>query len=204
VTSATTQPPHEPDEFEKLRRARGEGWQWNRIQAEPCPQCGDNPAAFPPESLATLVVERTSAWRGFLVHADDHFLRHIPEPGVFSPIQYAAHVNGVLRVSGDRLLLGMEQDGPVVPMFNPSQDEWAAYNLLDAEELANDLEHSARRVADILGEVGPSDWSRTVVNDRGPYGVYTFTLAGIGRNAVHESHHHLLDAKGTLDPNASP
>jgi hypothetical protein len=203
VTSATAQPPHEPDEFEKLRRARGEGWQWQRIQAEPCPQCGDNPAAVPPESLAPLLAERTSAWCEFLVHADDDSLRQTPEPGVFSPIQYAAHVNGVLRVSGDRLLLGMEQDGPVVPMFNPSQDEWAGYNTLDAGELANDLERSTRRVVEILSEIGPSDWSRTVINDRGPYGVYTFTLAGIGRNAVHESHHHLLDAKGTLNPNAS-
>jgi hypothetical protein len=149
------------------------------------------------------LVERTSAWREFLMRADDESLRHIPDPGVFSPIQYAAHVNGVLRVSGDRLLLGLEHDSPVVPMFNPGQDEWASYNLLDAEGLANDLERSARRLVDILGGIGPSDWSRTVVNDRGKYGVYTFTLAGIGRNAVHESHHHLLDAKGTLSPNAS-
>jgi hypothetical protein len=149
------------------------------------------------------LTERTSAWREFLVHADDESLRHVPEPGVFSPIQYAAHVNGVLRVSGDRLLLGMEHDSPVVPMFNPGQDEWTSYNLLDAEGLASDLERSAGRMADILAEIGPSDWSRTVVNDRGTYGVYTFTLAGIGRNAVHESHHHLLDAKGTLSPNAT-
>jgi hypothetical protein len=96
----------------------------------------------------------------------------------------------------------MEQDSPVVPMFNPGQDEWESYNLLVAEELANDLERSAGRVSEILAEIGPSDWSRTVVNDRGTYGVYTFTLAGLGRNAVHESHHHLLDAKGTLTPNA--
>jgi hypothetical protein len=97
----------------------------------------------------------------------------------------------------------MEQDGPVVPMFNPSQDEWESYNLLVAEELAHDLERSADRVSEILAGIGSPDWSRTVVNDRGTYGVYTFTLAGLGRNAVHESHHHLLDAKGTLSPNAS-
>jgi len=109
-----------------------------------------------------------------------------------------------MRVTGDRLLLAMEQDSPVVPMFNPGQDEWASYNLLDVEELTGDLERSAGRVSEILAGVGPTDWSRTVVNDRGTYGVYVFTLAGLGRNVVHESHHHLLDAKGTLNPAASP
>jgi hypothetical protein len=49
-----------------------------------------------------------------------------------------------------------------------------------------------------------SQWSRTVINDRGQYGVYTFTLVGIGRNVVHECHHHLLDAKGTLALGAVP
>jgi hypothetical protein len=44
----------------------------------------------------------------------------------------------------------------------------------------------------------PSTWSRTVTNDRGVYGVYTFTLAGLACNAVHETHHHLLDATGEL------
>jgi hypothetical protein len=34
--------------------------------------------------------------------------------------------------------------------------------------------------------------------------VYTFTLEGIGRNIVHEVHHHLLDAKGTLALGAVP
>jgi hypothetical protein len=44
----------------------------------------------------------------------------------------------------------------------------------------------------------PSSWSRTVINDRGVYGVCTFTMAGLACNAVHEAHHHLLDATGTL------
>ncbi len=202
MTSASAQPA-EPDDLEKLRAARGEGWQWHRIQEEPCPQCGLNPASLPNESLGGRVVELAGAWRRFLLSSDDATLRHIPEPGVFSPLQYAAHVSGTLRVAGDRLLLGKEQDSPVVPIFNPPQEEWAAYNELDAGELADELEGYAGRVSDILASLGPSEWTRTVVNDRGRYGVYSFTLAGIARNAVHESHHHLLDAKGTLSPGAT-
>jgi hypothetical protein len=190
--------------MEKLRAARGEGWQWNRIQEEPCPQCGLNPAAMDADALGPLVVKLAGKWRVFLVEADEGYLRHCPAPGVFSPLQYGAHVNGTLRVAGDRLQLGLDQDAPTVPMFNPGQDEWAAYNRLDAGELADELEANARRVSDILGTVDVSEWHRTVVNDRGQYGVVTFTLVGIGRNAVHESHHHLLDAKGTLGAGVTP
>jgi hypothetical protein len=194
----------EPDDFEKLRAARGEGWQWSRIQEESCPQCGLNPAAMASEALGPRVVDLAGKWRTFLVGADGGYLRHSPEPGVFTPIQYGAHVSGTLRVAGERLELGLEQDAPTIPMFNPGQDEWARYNEMDPHELAGELEGNASGVADILGRLQGSQWSRTVINDRGQYGIYTFTLIGIGRNVVHESHHHLLDAKGTLALGAVP
>ena len=194
----------EPDDFEKLRAARGEGWQWSRIQEESCPQCGLNPAEMEPESLGPTVIELADKWRSFLVGANGGYLRHSPEPGVFSPIQYGAHVSGMLQVASERLELGLELEAPTVPMFNPGQDEWARYNELDAEELADELEENATRIAGILCRVHGSEWARTVVNDRGQYGVYTFTLAGIGRNVVHEAHHHLLDAKGILALGAVP
>ena len=194
----------EPDDFEKLRAARGEGWQWSRIQEEPCPQCGLNPAEMEPDELGPRVVDLAGKWHTFLVGADDDFLRHSPQAGVFSPIQYGAHVSGTLQVASERLELGLEQEAPTVPMFNPGQEEWVRYNELDAEELAAELEGNASRVAEVLGRLKGSQWSRTVINDRGQYGIYTFTLVGIGRNVVHESHHHLLDAKGTLALGAVP
>ena len=36
------------------------------------------------------------------------------------------------------------------------------------------------------------------MSNRGQDGVYTFTVAGLACCAVHEAHHHLLDANGTL------
>ena len=136
--------PHgEPDDFEKLRAARGEGWQWSRIQEEPCPQCGLNPADMEPEALGPRVVELAGKWHTFLVGADDGFLRHSPDPGVFSPVQYGAHVSGTLRVAGERLELGLAEEAPTVPLFNPGQGEWAHYNELDSQELADELAGNA-------------------------------------------------------------
>ena len=186
-----------PDELERIRAARGEGWQWPRIQHEPCPQCGYNPSALDPVELGAVAVELAAEWREFLLQAPEDYLRHVPEPGVNSPLQYAAHVRDILQVYGARMVLGIEQDSPTVPIFNPPQAVWEEYNRLDPAELAQDIETQAHRLAEIVDGVGPDAWPRIVVNDRGQYGVYTFTVAGLARNAVHESYHHLLDAKGT-------
>jgi len=204
MVNAAGQPGREPDELERIRRDRGEGWQWHRIQSDPCPQCGYHPASRPPSALGQVIVELAAEWRQFLAEADDRYLRTSPEFGVFSPIQYGAHVRGMLTVAGDRMRLGLEQEAPVVPIFNPPQEEWEAYNQLDADQLAADIETQAERLAGIMAGLDEAAFARTVVNDRGVYGVYSFTLAGLGCNAVHEAHHHLLDARGTLDLDPAP
>jgi hypothetical protein len=69
---------------------------------------------------------------------------------------------------------------------------------LDVDALASELETHAARLDDTVANLPPAAWSRVVVNDRGVYGVYTFTLRGLACTAVHETHHHLLDAQGAL------
>ncbi len=156
-----------------------------------------------PTSLGVLAAELAGKWREFLLGADEAYLRRIPKPGVNSPLQYGAHVRDILRVYGDRMVLGVEQDAPTVPIFNPPQEVWEEYNRLHPEELADDIETQASRLADTVAHMEPDAWSRIVINDRGQYGVYSFTVAGLARNAVHEAHHHLLDAEGTLFSTAS-
>lgn len=198
MTSPGTRPPRSPDPLELLRAKRGEGWDWPRIQREACPQCGFDPASLPEETLGDVAVGLAADWREFLANADEAYLRRIPEPGVNSPLQYGAHVRDIIKVYGERMVLAVEEDSPTVPIFNPPQEMWEAYNRMDVEELAADIEAQARRLAEIADGMDPAAWSRIVVNDRGQYGVYTFTVAGLARNVVHEAHHHLLDAKGTL------
>src|SRR5579863_6565980 len=119
--------------LEELRRARGEGWQWARAQTDACPQCGLHPGAQPPPTRAPQLVDSAQKWREFLTSADETFLRTNPEPGVFSPIQYGAHVRDILKGYGDRIILALAEDEPRVPQLNPAVDEWEAYNRLGGE-----------------------------------------------------------------------
>jgi hypothetical protein len=186
--------------LDDLRRERGEGWQWARAQTDRCPQCGLHPADMKRDALGDELLESAAAWRAFLLSGHDLSLRTIPGPGIFSPIQYGAHVRDIQRVYGDRILLMLQEDSPVFPQLNPDEDEWNRYNRLEALELAADIETQARRLAGILSSLQPDDWSRTMIRDGGSDGVFEFTVVGLANYAVHESHHHLLDANGTLKP----
>jgi DinB superfamily len=206
----TTAPPSPSDEtgrrktLDDLRRERGEGWQWARAQTEQCPQCGLHPGAMERAELGDALLRSSAAWRHFLSTADDTYLRTIPGPGIFSPIQYGAHVRDIQRVYGDRILLMLHEDSPVFPQFNPDEGEWDEFNRLGAEDLADGIEAQAERLAGILAELQPDDWSRTMIRDGGTDGVYEFTVAGLASYAVHESRHHLQDADGTLPPTPNP
>ena len=184
--------------LDEFRRERGEGWKWARAQSEQCPQCGENAAAMDRALLGPALLRSADEWRSFLVNADDAYLRKIPAPGIFSPIQYGAHVRDIERVYGDRILLMLQEDNPVFPQFNPDEDSWRAFNEIEAVALADQIREEAQRLADILAGLAPHDWSRTMIRDGGSDGVYSFTVAGLASYAVHESRHHLLDANGML------
>jgi hypothetical protein len=150
--------------------------------------------------MGARLIESAAAWRAFLLDADETYLRTVPAPGIFSPMQYGAHVRDIELVYGDRILLMLEQENPVFAQFNPDESAWERFNDLEPGVLAEGIETQARRLAGILDDLRPEDWSRTMTRDGGNDGVYQFTVAGLASYAVHESHHHLLDATGTLQP----
>jgi hypothetical protein len=152
-------------------------------------------------SLGGQLLELAGSWRTFLLATDDGSVRTNPAPGIFSPIQYGAHVRDIQRVYGDRILLMLTEENPVFSQFNPDEDAWNGYNQLDRGVLADDIEEQAQRLSGILQRLEPDDWSRTMTRDGGNDGVFRFTVGGLASYAVHESHHHLLDANGTLKPN---
>jgi hypothetical protein len=171
-----------------------EAWEWERIQSQACPQCGQNPSTAPRTSLGRIAVQAAEQWQAFLADANDDYVRIKPAPDVWSPMQYGMHVRDMLQVFGDRILVAVAQHNPSVPWFDPGEAEWARYNTLDRAEVAGEIDRSAERLGTILSERKPTDWTRPARRD----GVDQFTVAGLACFAVHEAHHHLLDANGQL------
>lgn len=174
---------------------RVEGWEWVLIQSTACPQCGDDPASLDRGALGPAAIASIDAWDHFLAGADDVRLRTYPARGVWSPIEYALHVRDMLRVFADRIHAALTEDNPTVASFDHEPAASAErYNDLPVEVVAADLRSQATRLAAILGAVDEAGWTRTAVRD----GVDRFTVHGMACFALHESHHHLLDAAGTL------
>jgi len=171
-----------------------EGWEWVRIQSEPCPQCGYDPARLRPDALGSAAIHAAAQWREYLEVASTGGLRRSPAPDVWTPLQYALHSRDMLVVFGERIELACREDDPVVPWFDPGEAAWLAYNETEPARAADAIDGAAAGFAAILGRLDESDWVRTARRD----GVDRFTVAGLACFGVHEVHHHLLDAQGRL------
>jgi hypothetical protein len=175
-------------------RDGSEGWEWVRIQSDPCPQCGHDPARLRVDALGAATREAAADWRTFLESADTEQLRRSPAPDVWTPLQYAFHTRDMLVVFGERIELACREDDPAVPWFDPGEEAWRAYNEADPARAAAVIEQAAEGFGSTLGRLKEGDWSRSARRD----GVDRFTVAGLACFGLHEAQHHLLDADGTL------
>lgn len=173
---------------------RGEGWEWPRVQHEPCPQCGFDPSSLLAPALARALLVEAMRWQRFIVGADDDRLRSPWRPEVWTPLQYAVHARDMLTVYRSRMLCALQGADPLLPSFEPSPDIWIQYNEMPPPMVAAAINEAARGLIDVLAhDPGPS-WSRPAHRDDG----VRFTVIGMARFALHEAHHHLLDATGAL------
>jgi len=175
-----------------------EEYDWTRVQQEPCPQCGFDPASVLVSDLARSVQADGVAWSEWLAEAVEDpavDLRSRPEGGVWSPLEYASHVRDVLALFAGRITRMLEEDDPELGWWD---HEVAAveerYNAQDASEVADALTENAMELARVLTSVPPDGWSRTATRREDE----TFTVAGLARFALHESRHHRADATGEL------
>lgn len=172
-----------------------EGWDWPRVQLERCPQCRQHPAALAPDALTRMLLEEASAWGRFLREGEDRVLRVSPGAGVWTPLQYSMHVRDMLSIFASRIVRALHEEDPMLVSFDPPAATWVAYNETGAAEAANAIEQEARTLVGVLNGCTGSAWSRTAHRSDGA----RFTVAGMARFALHEAHHHFLDATGLLN-----
>lgn len=168
---------------------------WARVQFETCEECGFDPATIGvdtlPDAIRGLVRRYTIPLTRFLPGEDTEVVvRARPSAGSWSALEYAAHVRDVLGEFDRRVALTLSEDSPVFGWWDHEAavvDE--AYNAQDPAVVVAELGQRAEALADTLAAVPEDGWDRAATRRDGEL----FTVAGLGRFALHEGSHHLLD-----------
>ena len=119
-----------------------------------------------------------------------------PSPGVWSPLEYGAHVRDVFGVMGERLRSMLTADNPT--FSNWDQDETARlqrYAEQDPDRVATELEAAAQRLVSQIRQVEAHAWSRPGTRSNGS----AFTVTTLLQYMLHDVVHHLWDVTGQQD-----
>ena len=158
---------------------------WTVVIADGCVECG-----FTPYDVTTTG-ERVRAtipkWQERLALAD---VTRRPQPQVWSPLEYGAHVRDVCQVFRQRLELMLADDDPTFEDWD--QDAAAVeddYFHQSPDDVAAAYAVQAEQTAGAFDRVTQEQWQRPSRRSNGsPFTVETFATY-----FMHDLHHHLHD-----------
>jgi hypothetical protein len=165
-----------------------------------CPQCGlDYGTLHPPIAINALrsFPRRYSEALALEVDEDEGVLRVRPADGVWSPLEYAAHVADVMEPFAVTIERTNTQDTPDLNGVFWDQDQRAldqGYNDMLVEDVLSKLKANVDAVVAAAEKVDAKDWSRTAQFPWGERDALTML-----QNAVHEGVHHLKDLERGLE-----
>ncbi|GAB2462647.1 DinB family protein [Xylanimonas ulmi] len=160
---------------------------WTWVLERPCPECGFDAAAADPLGVGDAVRATLPRWSAVLTRQD---VRTRPAPGVWSPLEYAAHVRDVFRVFDSRLAAMLAHDDPT--FANWDQDAAAVeadYASQDPAEVTRGLAADGEAIAARFDAVGPQRLERPGRRSNGS----RFTVRTLGQYFLHDVVHHLHD-----------
>lgn len=162
-------------------------WTWTTRQR--CPECGFDPAQFPPERFPTAIAELA----GRVVEAlGAPGASSRPDPTTWSKVEYAYHVADVCEVMAQRLaaILGA---APAAAEFASWDGEAAAverrYWRATPAETADLLRDQAQAAAETFALPVGQQWQLRGLRGDG----VEFTAATLGLYLLHELAHHAHD-----------
>jgi DinB superfamily len=165
---------------------------WTWVLERPCPECGFDASAVPPESVAPLLRANAVAWERVLRQPSEE-LRRRPAEDRWAPIEYACHVRDVCTLYHQRLDLMLREDDPLYP--NWDQDVTAVeerYLEQDPRAVSAQLRDAAAVLAHAFEGVRGEQWLRIGRRSDGA----RFSVAGFSRYLLHDPVHHLFDVTG--------
>jgi DinB superfamily len=169
---------------------------WTWVLARPCPECGFDAAAVPPETVASRLRDNAAAWQRVLAQPEAE-VRRRPADNRWSPLEYACHVRDVCGLYRQRLRLMVAEDDPLYP--NWDQDATAVeerYGEQDPSLVSAQLAEAAALLADGFDGVRGEQWLRPGRRSDGA----RFSIAGFSRYLLHDPVHHLFDVTGRRWP----
>lgn len=160
---------------------------WTWVLERRCPECGFDAAAHGVADLPKLL--RDTTWLfGRALRGPDAAER--PDPGTWSPLEYACHVRDVHTIFAERLRAMLAEDTPT--FANWDQDETAVaekYSEQDPQAVDVELVEAAGDVAGLYASVRTDQLGRRGVRSNGS----EFTVETLGRYHLHDVVHHLQD-----------
>jgi hypothetical protein len=163
---------------------------WTWALQRPCPDCGLDARTVAGPQVAPRLRQNAARWPAVCSRAD---VRVRPEPGVWSPLEYACHVRDVCRIMDSRVNLLLSQEDPIFESWD--QDATAVsdrYNAQDPAVVSDELSTAAAAAAASFDAVREGDWQRTGRRSNGS----VFTIETLGQYFLHDLAHHLHDVRG--------
>ncbi|HVC22565.1 MAG TPA: DinB family protein [Candidatus Dormibacteraeota bacterium] len=155
-----------------------------------CAECGFRFSSVTVSNASAIVGHiATSYCQVLTASAENPRLRRRPAEGVWSPLEYAAHMRDVLLLFRRRVDAILEESEPALEVVS-HDDEVARgnYNQLSLPLLNEQLSAATQRLATRLEGLSPEALAR-----RGFRNAEARTVLEIAQRAVHESQHHLVD-----------
>ncbi len=171
-------------------------WTWTLTQR--CDQCGLSAGEIKPEEFAERAFVAGEEWVQILRSSPAVTAR--PQPSVWSPLEYGAHVRDVFRIFDARLAQMLNEDTPTFSYWN--QDETAIkerYNEQDPEVVADEIETAAQAFVARIQALTPAQYERRAFRSDGK----EFSVVTLIQYFLHDVIHHLWDVTGQQDATAS-
>lgn len=163
---------------------------------ERCDLCGFEWDSVAAREVPRRVVESADLIAALLREGDPDVLRRRPESGVWSAVEYGAHVRDVLYNIRDRIVVGIVEDTPTPKaMYGAVRADLGMYAEDEPHTLGAELELAGRLFARTIRALTPEQLARTIV-----YGwprEAERSLRWVAAQAVHEAEHHAVDVART-------
>lgn len=163
-----------------------------------CPGCGHAVAEVPERDLPAALVNAGRQWRGYLEtvldHPDGDKSLRVRSASRWSGIDYACHVRDVLSIFSRRVELTLLADEPEFGWWDhEAEADTERYRDQHPAAVGDDISHAAFELADLLAPL-----SAEILTRGGTRLGRRLTITDLGRFALHETLHHLDDARSVV------